>query len=175
MKHLSSNRRRSRGFSLIVSMILLVVVLMVALAGMRSVALESRMSATSYDRGLAFQGSETALREAEDRAVAATAADFPAAGCANGYCAEPAPAAQARWADAAFAGWRDVAASAPVSTNAETPAAIIEDHGEGDNWLACSQEIPRAPNCRTPRYRVTGRSAGDGRANVILQSDVATR
>lgn len=177
MKQLSSNRRRSRGFSLVVSMILLVVVLMAALAGMRSVMLESRMSATSYDRGLAFQASETALREAEDRAVVATAADFPASAassvCANGYCAEPAPTDQARWTDADFAGWRN--ADAGVSTNAETPAAIIENHGEGDNWLGCSQEIPRQPNCRTPRYRITGRSAGDGRANVILQSDVATQ
>lgn len=173
MKHPSSTRRRSSGFSLIVSLILLVLVSMAALAGMRSVALESRMSATSYDRGLAFQSSETVLREAEDRAATATAADFPGADCANGYCALPAPAAPARWTDSAFAGWRD--ATATVSTNAQTPAAIIEDHGEGDNWLACSQEIPRQPNCRTPRYRVTGRSAGDGRANVILQSEVATQ
>lgn len=163
----------ARGFSLIVSLILLVLVTLAALAGMRSVALESRMSAATYDRSLAFQGAETALREAEARAMAATAADFPANNCNNGYCAAPVPADPARWADDAFAGWRNTVN--PVSALSTTPAAIVERNGEGENWLACSQEIPRQPNCRTPRYRVTGRSAADGRANVTLQSDVATQ
>jgi type IV pilus assembly protein PilX len=164
---------RPRGFSLIVSLILLALVTLAALAGMRSVALESRMSAAIYDRSLAFQGTETALREAEARAMAATPADFPANNCNNGYCAEPVPADPARWTDDAFVGWRNTANA--VSALSTTPAAIVERNGEGENWLACSQEIPRQPNCRTPRYRVTGRSAADGRANVVLQSDVATQ
>lgn len=69
-------------------------------------------------------------------------------------------------------GWRNAAAS--VSAGTPTPTAIVERNGEGENWAACGQEIPRQPNCRTPRYRVTGRSTDDGRANVIVQSDVAT-
>lgn len=165
--------RRPRGFSLIASLILLVLVTLVALAGMRSVAMESRMNASSYDRNLALQAAETGLREAETRASTATAADIPGAGCVNGYCAEPAPADLARWADAAFSDWLDVAAA--VSVNASTPAAIVESNGEGENWFACAQEVPRQPNCRTPRYRVTSRSVADGRANVILQSDVASQ
>jgi hypothetical protein len=62
-----------------------------------------------------------------------------------------------------------------VSDNAITPAVIVERNGEGENWLACGQEIPRQPNCRTQRYRVTSRSVADDRASVILQSDVATQ
>lgn len=173
MKRLLLPRRRQRGFSLIVSLILLVIVTLVALASMRSVALESRMSASTFDRNLAFQGAETGLREAETRAAAATAGNFPGAGCADGYCAEPAAGDRARWANDAFNGWRDTTAA--VSDKATTPGAIVERNGEGENWVACGQEIPRQPNCRTPRYRVTGRSAADGRANVILQSDVATQ
>lgn len=165
--------QRQQGFSLLASLILLVVVTLVALAGMRSVAMESRMSASAYDRNLALQAAETGLREAEARAAAATEGNFPAAGCANGYCAEPAPADQARWTDAAFNDWFDVAAA--VSGNAITPGAIVERNGEGENWLACGQEIPRQPNCRAPRYRVTSRSVADDRASVILQSDVATQ
>ena len=64
--------------------------------------------------------------------------------------------------------------AASVSAGTPTPSAIVERYGDGENWTACGQEIPRQPNCRTPRYRVTGRSADDGRANVIVQSDVAT-
>lgn len=168
-----SAARRRRGFSLIVSLILLALVMVLGLAAMRSVALESRMSAASHDRNLGFQGAETALREAEERAAAATAANFPNADCVNGYCAAPAANAAARWSDDAFNGWLD--ATAPVSSGAPTPSAIVERNGEGENWTACSQEIPRQPNCRTPRYRVTSRSAADGRANVILQSDIATQ
>lgn len=165
-------RYRQRGFSLIVSLILLALVMMLGLGSMRSVALESRMSAASQDRNLGFQGAETALREAEERAAAATAGSFPNTACSNGYCAMPAASAAARWSDDSFTGWRNAAAS--VSAGTPTPAAIVERYGDGENWTACGQEIPRQPNCRTPRYRVTGRSADDGRANVIVQSDVAT-
>ncbi len=166
-------RRAARGFALIVSLILLAVVMLLGLSGMRSVALESRMSAASHDRNLAFQGAETALRESEGLAVAATAGDFPNTGCSGGYCAEPDPADAARWSDDGFSGWQ--AATASVSDGTPTPEAIIERSGEGENWPACSQEIPRQPNCRTPRYRVTARSTDDGRAEVLLQSDVATQ
>lgn len=162
-----------RGFSLIVSLVLLALVMVLGLGSMRSVALESRMSAASHDRNLGFQGAETALREAEARAAAATAGSFPNTDCSNGYCAAPAASAAARWSNEAFSGWRD--AAAPVSSGAPTPSAIVERNGEGENWAACGQEIPRQPNCRTPRYRVTGRSTADGRANVIVQSDVATQ
>jgi type IV pilus assembly protein PilX len=173
MKRRPHFHKPARGFSLIVSLILLVLVTMLSLAAMRSVALESRMSASSLDRNLAFQGAETALREAETRAAAATAASFPGAGCNDGFCAEPAPGDLARWADEAFAGWRDAVAA--VSSLATTPAAIVERNGEGENWIACGQEIPRQPNCRTPRFRVTGRSTAEGRASVLVQSDVATQ
>ena len=165
--------KRARGFSLIVSLILLVVITLVALTSMRSVALESRMSASTYDRNLALQAAETGLRDAEGRAIPANAGNFPNAGCAAGYCADPLPGDAGRWTNAAFAGW--LASAAAISDKAVTPEAIVERNGDGENWLACAQEIPRQPNCRTPRYRVTGRSAADGRANVLLQSDVASQ
>lgn len=173
MKRTATPPNSERGFSLIVSLILLVVITLVALAGMRSVAMESRMSASSYDRSLAFQSAETGVREAEAMAAAASAAAFPVVGCAAGYCAERAAAATARWADGAFPSWQD--ATSAVSDNAITPNLIVERNGEGENWVGCGQEIPRQPNCRTPRFRVTGRSTADGRATVILQSDVATQ
>ncbi len=164
---------RQCGFSLIASLILLVLVTLVAVASMRTVSLQSRMSATTYDRNLAFQAAEAGMREAEALSVVATEASFPVADCVDGYCAQPAPADPARWADDAFNGWKDAVVA--VSTGAATPGAIIERNGEGDNWAGCGQQIPREPNCRTPRYRVTGRSTAEGRATVILQSDVATQ
>ena len=61
MNRNTSPPQRQQGFSLLASLILLVVVTLVALAGMRSVAMESRMSASAYDRNLALQAAETGL------------------------------------------------------------------------------------------------------------------
>jgi type IV pilus assembly protein PilX len=163
----------ARGFSLIVSLILLLLVTLVALASMRGVALQSRMSATTHDRNLAFQSAETALRDAEAQAAAITPANFPANGCVEGLCAQPAATATARWNDSAFAGWQDTGTA--VSDNAVAPQAIVENMGTGANWLGCMQQIPREPNCVTPRYRVTARSQAADRAAVIVQTDQASQ
>ena len=162
-----------RGFSLIVSLVLLVLITLVALASMRAVAMQSRMSASAYDRNLAFQAAETALREAEQIAVGALPGTFPASGCTGIYCATPAAGDTARWADASFTNWTKTTST--VSANAVAPQAIVEYMGSGANWFGCMQEIPRPPNCTTPRYRVTARSAANGRATVILQSDDASQ
>jgi type IV pilus assembly protein PilX len=162
-----------RGFSLIVSLVLLVLITLVALASMRAVAMQSRMSASTHDRNLAFQAAETALRDAEALAVASVPANFPANGCTGIYCAQPDPAATARWADPAFAGW--TATATGVSANATAPEAIIETMPAGPAWGGCMNEIPRSPNCPKPRYRVTARSTAEGRATVILQSDDASQ
>lgn len=163
--------RRARGFSLVVSLILLALVMVLGLGSMRSVALESRMSAASHDRNLGFQAAETALREAEQRAMSATPGNFPNTGCSGGYCATPAASAAARWSDESFAGWQ--AAAASVSSGTPTPSAIVENNGLGPKWDSCGQVGKTSVNCLTPRYRVTARSAADGRANVLIQSDVA--
>ena len=75
------------------------------------------------------------------------------------------------WMDEAFAGWRTSTAAAP--TDAATPVAIVEDMGDAPNRAGCENEIPRQPNCSTRRYRVSARSTADGRATVLVQSQVA--
>ncbi|MDP1900260.1 MAG: PilX N-terminal domain-containing pilus assembly protein [Rubrivivax sp.] len=163
--------RAQRGISLIVSLVLLVLVTLIAVGSMRGVLLQTRMSGTTHDRSLAFQASEVALREAERRAATATEADIPAAGCAAGYCATPALADTPRWMDAAFVGWQPAAAAVPA--DAPAPEAIVEDMGDAPNWVGCENEIPRQPNCSTRRYRISARSAADGRASVLVQSQFA--
>lgn len=61
----SLSARSQRGVALIVALVLLVVATLIGLAGMRSTALQERMSANMYDRSLAFQRAEAALRAAE--------------------------------------------------------------------------------------------------------------
>lgn len=163
--------RRQRGISLIVSLVLLVVVTLIALGSMRGVTMQTRMSGAAHDRNLNFQAAEAALREAEARAAATVEANIPAAGCVNGVCAQPALADTPRWNDSAFVGWQASAASAP--TDASPAEAFVEDMGSAPNWPGCDSQIPPLPNCMTKRYRVSARSADTGRANVVVQSQVA--
>jgi type IV pilus assembly protein PilX len=156
---------------MIVSLVLLVIVTLLALGSLRGVVLQSRMSGTTTDRSMAFEAAEAALRDAERRAAVVDTATLPAIGCADGFCATPAAADAPRWMDQAFAGWRNSTAAAPTDT--ATPAAIVEDMGDAPNWPGCENEIPRQPNCSTRRYRVSARSTADGRATVLVQSQVA--
>lgn len=59
---LSSNQA---GSALIVSLIMLLLITLVAVAGMQTTIMQERMSANFYDRDLAFQAAESALREGE--------------------------------------------------------------------------------------------------------------
>ena len=57
--------RRQQGVALIVSLILLVLATLIGLASVRGTNLQEHMSANMYDRSLAFQRAESALRAAE--------------------------------------------------------------------------------------------------------------
>lgn len=163
---------QQRGVALVIVLILLLVMTLLGLASMRGTLLEERMSGNLFDRSLAFQAAEAALRQGE--ALAVTKPVFPTAGCdAAGLCAQPAPAAGLldRWLDPVFNGW--VNATVSLGATAGTPQYFIEDMGLAPNWPGCNRELDVSPNCMSRRFRVTARSVAAGRAQVILQSNVA--
>ena len=63
-------KHAERGVALVVALVLMVVATLIGLAGIRGTSLQERMSANLYDRSLAFQRAEAALRDAE-RAITA--------------------------------------------------------------------------------------------------------
>ncbi|MFT4178467.1 MAG: PilX N-terminal domain-containing pilus assembly protein [Thermomonas sp.] len=67
--------RHQSGVSLLVVLLLLVMMTLLGLAVLRGSLLEERMSANMYDRSLAFQQAESALREAEATVRAAVQAN----------------------------------------------------------------------------------------------------
>lgn len=164
---------RQRGVALVVVLILLLVMTLLGLASMRGTLLEERMSGNMFDRGLAFQAAEAALREAEVLIVSAPPV-IPAVGCTNGFCALPVPALGVleRAVDPAFAGWRT--AVADVGAVAVQPQFIIEDLGLGETLTGCSSNSPVPPLCEVPRYRITARSVAADRAQIILQTTFTT-
>lgn len=176
-----STPTRQSGVALLVVLILLLVMTLLGLASLRGSLMEERMSAGLYDRGLGFQASEAALREAE-ALLAAGGLAFPAGGCLAGLCAERTDVTatdKARWDDPATP-WRNSTVDTAVDSDGDgtdlTTSAqfIIEQMGQAPNWPGCDREIPINPSCVSPRFRVTARSVEANRAQVVLQSSVST-
>lgn len=61
---------RQAGVALVVALILLVVITLVGFAAVRGTLMQQRMSANLYDRQIAFQNAEAAMRAAQARIVA---------------------------------------------------------------------------------------------------------
>ena len=174
-------RNAQRGIVLAVVMILLVVMTLLALASLGGALLEERMGTAQLDRNLSLQAAEAALREAEE--VVRGKPAMPAVGdpCNAGLCATPdmdEPDQQQRWLNAGF--WDDdsgnwAEAAVDVGDLTARPRYIIE---------LMDAEVPDPESCITggdvslesactmlsSRYRITVRSAAEGRAAVMLQS-----
>ncbi len=174
---------RNQGAALIVSLVLLTLVTLLGVAGIRTVSLEENMAGHSFDRNLALQAAEAALREAEKYAEANkptptysdtdnTCPTSPSAinNCdANGVCPPPDKDCTPRWRASGFTGWKSATVS--LSALAGTPQYFIEYLG---STFPCSDGGSSDPkNCK--RYRITARSnPGTGRASVMVQSVYAT-
>lgn len=95
-------RKRQSGVVLAVSLILLLVVTLIAVSSMRGTMLEEKMAGNSLDRNLAFQSTESAVREAEIsiEGVASLGSFDGSAGLFGLADVEPEFAAAATWTDA---------------------------------------------------------------------------
>ena len=176
--------RPQRGATLLVVLVLLLAMTLLALASLRVGSLEERMTANLFDRGLAFQATEAALREGEERAMALPAP--PAAGkCLDGVCGMPAvsledqqdPAKYEAW----FSGHARIAKAMSDNTlavpKADAVRYLIVYQGSIENTYGCSR-VPGAdgrpadPLCLSDSYRIDARYQTEGRASVGLRSIV---
>jgi type IV pilus assembly protein PilX len=175
--------RRERGVALVVALILLVVATLIGLAASRGTVLQERMSANSYDRSMAFQRSEAALRAAE----AAITADWRITNLGGIDCSV---AACDLVPSNAFTGtnanWRDVPTAFDVN-DAATPGVPqyhvafmgtgLADDAFGTRANANTGNYgAAAPPDNVAYYRVTARSSDpavlSGRSIVVLQTTV---
>jgi len=166
--------RREQGVVLVVALILLVVITLFGLSGLRLVTQEERMVGQTYDRSLAFQAAEAALRQAE------SAVEVIKPTPSSGSCTDetsgvhtlricPTPGAtETRWTDAAFTGWT-TATAVGTGTLAITPQYFAEYLG---STFPCGFEPTALPLCK--RYRITARAGGEGRAAAMVQSIYST-
>lgn len=191
---------RQRGATLLIALVMLVVMTLLGLASIRSTSMQERMGANLYDRSLAFQAVESALREAEARITINTAVTNSAGlYCPpNGVppsCAAPGPSATEsatesetpstsattyieRWKDStttwasATTWWGSVDddMKARLGGTNRQPQYIIEYMGMSEDGTGCGQRGDTS--CRGPRYRVTARMPPiEGLPNVVLQTN----
>jgi type IV pilus assembly protein PilX len=177
-----------RGVALVVALILLVIATLLGLAASRGTILQERMSANSYDRSLAFQRSEAALRAAED----AITADWRIINLGGTDCSPDVitlcsviPANTFTGTDAT---WRNVPGAFDIN-NANTPGVPqyqvqFMGTGRAENNMGTSENANEtnygsgAPPDNVAYYRVTARSSSPeagvlgGRSIVVLQSTI---
>lgn len=175
--------RAQHGVALVVALILLLVATLLGLAASRGTALQERMSSNSFDRSLAFQRSESALRAAErEIGIDWRIASLGGVDCSVAAC----PVVPTNAFTGTSANWRNTTAEYDVN-NATTPD-IPQYHiafmgtGPADGDLGQSQSAISYNYGGTPPpdtvayYRVTARSSNpttlNGRSIVVLQSTV---
>jgi type IV pilus assembly protein PilX len=173
---LPSSDRRQRGAALVIVLILIVIIALLGVSSMRGTLLEERMSANLYDRSLAFQAAEAALREGEILASTKPAGLNAQVGCANGLCGPRAPNEYPYWVgDADW--WETNAREAETGlTNVGgTPRYIVEFIGNRKGCSSGGNEdmgigAGAGGSCDSSYYRITARSQAENRAAVMLQS-----
>ena len=98
-----NTHRSQRGAVLIVSLVMLLVITLIAVSSMQDTVLEEKMAGNTKDRNLAFQTTESGIREAENyiESVVSLGA-FSGTGGLYGFAsAQPDYASSATWSDAA--------------------------------------------------------------------------
>lgn len=187
---LLQSRSGQRGVALVVSLIILIVATLLGLAGIRGTNLQERMSANMYDRSLAFQRAESALRAAE----IAINANGQIAALGGVDCSialiNVCPMLPANAFTADNANWINVDAAhninSALSAAGASPQYTIQFMGTGpsESNLDTASNADAAnygssyPPDDVAYYRVTARSSNPqnaddaGRALVVLQTTV---
>lgn len=171
----SSCRNGQRGIALATALILLVVVTLVGMAAVRGTILQQKMTANFYDREVAFQAAEAALRQGEAAVLdAAGPTAFRDCSATSAIKCVPDP----------FVDITVRPVSAPLNTGtapvtASTPQFVVEYLG---NFIVSQTGAHQVSNCSgyapcgiastSDFYRITARSGSpvDGRASVTLQT-----
>lgn len=164
------NYYRQNGAVLVVALLLLLVITLVSVASMQRSVMQERMTANLYERQLAVQQVEAALRSAEDW-VGAQLPDPRTQIPANGWFYDvPAPALADRWQDP-LTEWR----AAPVINEdmASSAQYFIEYLGEWPSPVNpdCASATTIEPDCLSPTFRITARNiVTPGTPEVLMQT-----
>jgi type IV pilus assembly protein PilX len=173
---------QEKGVALVVALIMLVLVTIVGLAAVRGTTLLQKMASNQFDRQIAFQATEAALRAAQD-AIGSSGTAAAIQSCNGSTACTANPFDVSSLASAAIPVPTSIYTASVGSV--EQPTYIIEDMGSwsdpssstGFNQSAnAAQRGAQGMSNTAEYYRVTARSGdpasvGD-RAVVILQETI---
>ena len=180
MKTTISNLKRQTGVALVISLILLVLVSILGLAGIRSTGMQQKMAANYRDAELSFQATESALRGAETTMLAQGNELLPSNDGTTGVWAldsmDPNTGNALSWWHERDSDWWDNNATAQniaLENINSDPQTIIEyQHFIADDLLLGDGSRPTG----LVYYRITARgTGGSDNANTQLQSTFARR
>lgn len=154
---MSQTFKHQSGAVLVVSLVMLLLLSIISVAGMQTTTLEEKMTGNQRDRNLAFQAAESAIRAGENFLTQAT---LPTFNGNNGLYAQNGnpPGANSNWASyntVAYA-YDDLVASAPLYVIQRL--ADIESGSSLDAGSYGQSEM----------YRVTARGVGGTDAAVVV-------
>ncbi|SDX64880.1 Tfp pilus assembly protein PilX [Allochromatium warmingii] len=187
IRHLKSSLasleiKSQSGVALIISLLFLIIISLVSIAGLQGVALQETMTSGTYDRNIAFQMSEAALRFAEERAKSLTPPSSSPAlpddncptssinACTNGLCEAPDFDCMPRWTLPEFEedNWVDITSSELGNLGDlanTTPQYFIE-------YLGQPSEIKQSKTQQYNIYRITVRNKSPNEENTEQRSTV---
>lgn len=192
LAQLEIKSKSQSGVALIISLLFLIIISLVSIAGLQGVALQEKMTSGTYDRNIALQSAEAVLRIGETIAEAQSKTgpyndDFPNNGvytdadddcpdssinnCSNGLCATPDKDCMPRWELSTFNQWVSATGLDLEGLSDNVPEYLIEYLGGNFDCYDGGSSDPK--NCH--RYRIIVRSDPSAeRAAVLLESIYAT-
>jgi type IV pilus assembly protein PilX len=177
-RHRIPPKRRQRGASLVISLLLLVALTVLGISTIRTTNLQERMAGNARDLNIALQGAEAGLRDGEARIRAQV--NRPVATGAIGCLFCQRGTLPVGIADETVFNWNQNAHEfgAPGARDLmlnelpEDPRYVIEELAFVRDSLVVGQD----PSEGRDFYQVTARSTGaSGRANTVLQSTYTRR
>lgn len=183
---------RQSGFAFIVALVLLLAITLLGVATIRAGLVEQRLANASFDRNIAFQSAEAAIRIGE-RMAFQHAASAPLVNrmpsddscdasiyraCLDGLCPQVDPDCPLRSTDPSFTAWATVGAT-DLDLGAlagQRPAYLVEYLGGDFNCNEPDPTKPVDPSNKCKRYRIStrGEPAAGERATVFLEVVFAT-
>lgn len=179
MKHPSCNLKQ-QGAVLAVSLIFLLVLTLLGIAGMQSTIMEEKMSGNMRDKALAFQASESGLINGERHSQGLLSSTSPfLANCTGGLCL-PSSSATTVWNDTAKVNWGTATntfaygvtvAATNLGLVSAQPQYIVELLPEPPKSAGQSLAVGKGASFPVEIFRVTSRGVG-GSVNspVMVQS-----
>ena len=159
-----------RGAVLLVSMIMLLLITVVGVSAIGISSLDTKMTANSRDRQIAFHAAESGLREAESIVLNSGILDE---GVTTGYFVDQ---VDQWWSTVDDAWWTNNAQSVGAYTGQTPPLYVVEltTIGRGDAGNK-QQSLSDDTDFKTLYYTITSEGEGPGGSNVQLQSVYARR